>query len=146
MFLFFDDRPADFAAGKVIDVQVSTQEKLKSAAYWVTTVLGPASFVIGGVLFLSHGEQQVATLAQLGYPPYVLDILGLWKLLAVIAVLVPGFPRLKEWAYAGFFFELTGAAASHAFVGNDVGQILAPLGFLALVMASWALRPASRRL
>jgi DoxX-like family len=61
-------------------------------------------------------------------------------------VLVPGFPRLKEWAYAGFFFELTGAAASHAFVGNDVGQIPAPLGFLALVMASWALRPASRRL
>jgi hypothetical protein len=73
------------AAGKVIDVQVSTQEKLKSVAYWVTTVLGPASFVIGGVLFLSHGEQQVATLTQLGYPPYLLYILGLWKLLAARA-------------------------------------------------------------
>ena len=127
-------------------MQVSQQEKLRVIAYWVTTILGPASFVIGGILFLSHGQQQVATLAHLGYPPYLLNILGFWKLLAVIAVLVPGFPLLKEWAYAGFFFELTGAAASHGFVGDDVGQILAPLFFLALVMASWALRPASRRL
>ena len=127
-------------------MQVSRPEKLRLIAYWVTTVLGPASFVIGGILFLSHGQQQVATLTHLGYPPYLLYILGFWKLLAVIAVLVPGFPRLKEWAYAGFFFELTGAAASHAFTGDDAGQILAPLGFLALVLASWALRPASRRL
>ena len=122
------------------------RERLRLIAYWVTTILGPASFVIGGTLFLLHGEQQLATLTHLGYPPYLLDILGVWKLLAVIAVLVPGFPRLKEWAYAGFFFELTGAAASHAFAGDGAGPILAPLGFLALVVASWALRPASRRL
>lgn len=124
----------------------SKRERLRVIAYWVTTVLGPASFIIGGVLFLSHSEQQVATLTQLGYPPYLLYILGFWKVLGVIAVLIPGFPRLKEWAYAGFFFELTGAATSQAFAGGDAGQILAPLGFLALVAASWALRPASRRL
>jgi uncharacterized membrane protein YphA (DoxX/SURF4 family) len=127
-------------------MQTSTRERLRVIGYWVTTVLGPASFVIGGILFLSRAEHQVATLTQLGYPTYVLSILGLWKVLGVVAVLVPGFPRLKEWAYAGFFFDLTGAAASQAFAGNDVGQILAPLGFLALVLASWALRPASRRL
>jgi uncharacterized membrane protein YphA (DoxX/SURF4 family) len=127
-------------------MQISTRERLQAIAYWVTTVLGPASFVIGGVLFLSHGEHQVAVFTQLGYPTYVLNILGLWKVLGAIAVLVPGFPRLKEWAYAGFFFDLTGAAASQAFAGHDLGQILAPLGFLALVIASWALRPASRRL
>jgi hypothetical protein len=73
-------------------------------------------------------------------------ILGLWKVLGAVAVLVPGFPRLKEWAYAGFFFDLTGAAASRAFAGDGAADILAPLGFLALVAASWALRPASRRL
>lgn len=122
------------------------RERLRVIAYWVTTVLGPASFVIGGALFLAHAEHQVAVFTQLGYPTYVLSILGAWKVLGVIAVLVPGFPRLKEWAYAGFFFDLTGAAASQAFAGNDPVQILAPLGFLAVVMASWALRPASRRL
>jgi uncharacterized membrane protein YphA (DoxX/SURF4 family) len=121
-------------------------ERLKVIAYWATTILGPASFVIGGTLFLSHSEQQVATLTQLGYPSYVLYILGVWKLLGVIAILVPGFPRLKEWAYAGFFFDLTGASASQAFAGQDAVQIVAPLGFLALVLASWALRPRSRRL
>jgi DoxX-like family len=125
-------------------VQISKRERLRLIAYWVTTLLGPASFVIGGTLFLSRAEHQVAVLTQLGYPTYVLSILGTWKILGVVAVLVPGLPRLKEWAYAGFFFDLTGAAASQAFTGNDAIQILAPLGFLALVMASWALRPASR--
>ncbi len=88
----------------------------------------------------------MATLGQLGYPPYLLNILGFWKVLGAVAVLVPGLPRLKEWAYAGFFFDLTGAAASHTFAGDDAGKVLAPLFFLALVAASWALRPASRRL
>jgi uncharacterized membrane protein YphA (DoxX/SURF4 family) len=124
----------------------SRRERLRLIAYWVTTILGPASFVIGGTLFLSQGEQQVATLGRLGYPPYLLYILGVWKILGAVVAVAPGLPRLKEWVYAGFCFELTGAAASHAFVGDDVGQILAPLLFLALVMASWALRPASRRL
>lgn len=125
---------------------ISRQERLRLIAYWVTTILGPASFVIGGVLFLTRGEQQVATLVQLGYPAYLLTILGTWKILGALATLVPGFPRLKEWAYAGFFFELTGAAASHAFAGDGASKILAPLLFLALVAASWALRPATRRL
>ena len=86
------------------------------------------------------------TLAHLGYPAYFSTILGAWKLLGAIAIVAPRYPRLKEWAYAGFFFDLTAAAISHAFVGDGVGDILAPLGFLALVAASWALRPASRRL
>jgi hypothetical protein len=121
-------------------------EKAKLIGYWVTTLLGPASFVVGGTLFLTQGEQQVATLAHLGYPAYLLYILGLWKWLGAVAVVIPGLPLLKEWAYAGFFFELTGAAASHAFAGDGPGQILQPIIFLALVMASWALRPASRRI
>jgi hypothetical protein len=125
---------------------VSKPERWRSVAYWITTILGPASFVIGGTLFVSQGEQQVATLGQLGYPAYLLYILGFWKLLGALTVVVPGVPLLKEWAYAGFFFDLTGAAASHAFAGDGVGPILQPLFFLALVMASWALRPPSRRL
>jgi uncharacterized membrane protein YphA (DoxX/SURF4 family) len=120
--------------------------RVKTVAYWVTTIFGPASFVIGGSLHLARGPEVAATLAHLGYPLYFATILGLWKLLGAIAVVVPRFPRLKEWAYAGFFFDLTGAAASRAFVGDGIADILAPLGFLILVAASWALRPASRRL
>jgi len=123
-----------------------TNEKTKTIAYWTTTILGPASFVIGGVLNLTQSEQVVAAMHHLGYPVYFASILGTWKLLGAIAIVVPRFPRLKEWAYAGFFFDLTAAALAHAAVGDTTGDIVAPLVFLALVSASWALRPASRAL
>jgi uncharacterized membrane protein YphA (DoxX/SURF4 family) len=120
--------------------------RAKTIAFWVTTIFGPASFVIGGYLHLTRDPQVMATLAHLGYPVYFATIMGVWKLLGAIAIVVPGIPRLKEWAYAGFFFDLTGAATTRAFVGDGVADILAPLVFLALVAASWALRPASRTL
>jgi uncharacterized membrane protein YphA (DoxX/SURF4 family) len=121
-------------------------EKTKNAAFWTTTILGPASFVIGGVLHLTQSDEVVQTLHHLGYPGYFALLLGAWKLAGAIVIAAPGLPRLKEWAYAGFFFDLTAAAASRAAVGDSAGDIIAPLGFLALVLASWALRPASRRL
>jgi uncharacterized membrane protein YphA (DoxX/SURF4 family) len=120
------------------------REQIRTIAYWITTILGPASFVIGGYLHLTRDPQVMATLAHLGYPAYFATIMGAWKLLGAIAIVVPGLPRVKEWAYAGFFFDLTGAAATRAFVGDGAGDILAPLAFLALVMASRALAPARR--
>jgi len=121
-------------------------ERIKTIAYWVTTIFGPASFVIGGIIGLTRGAAMLSELAHLGYPAYFSTILGAWKLLGAIAIVAPRFPRLKEWAYAGFFFDLTSAAFSHASAGDGAGDILAPLGFLALVVASWALRPESRKL
>jgi uncharacterized membrane protein YphA (DoxX/SURF4 family) len=121
-------------------------ETIKNIAYWVTTVFGPASFLVGGFLNLTQSEDVVSVLSHLGYPAYFASILGMWKLLGAIAVVIPRFPRLKEWAYAGFFFDLTAAAASRAAVGDSAADIVAPLVFLALVLASWALRPASRKL
>jgi uncharacterized membrane protein YphA (DoxX/SURF4 family) len=121
-------------------------EKIKNIAYWTTTIFGPASFVIGGVLNLTQSDQVVSAMNHLGYPVYFASILGVWKLLGAVAIVVPRFPRLKEWAYAGFFFDLTAAAASHAAVGDTAADIVAPLVFLALVIVSWALRPASRTL
>ncbi len=120
-------------------------------AYWITTVFGPASFVIGGVAHLSRSAQPVEMAAHLGYPPYILTILGVWKLAGAIVTVIPGVPRLKEWAYAGFFCLLTSASASHLLHGDPLvaaGPFMAapPLLFLAIVMASWALRPPSRRL
>jgi len=129
--------------------QPATGDKIRTIAYWITTILGPASFAYGGVIHILRRDDVVANLTHLGYPAYFATILGVWKLLGAIAVVVPGWPRLKKWAYAGFFFDLSGAAASRAFVGDGVaeqGGVVAPLVFLALVMASWALRPPSRRL
>jgi hypothetical protein len=123
-----------------------TNPRIKNVAYWTTTVFGPASFVIGGVINMSQSEQVAATMHHLGYPLYFASILGAWKLLGAVVTVVPGVPRLKEWAYAGFFFDLTAAAASRAAVNDSAGDVIAPLVFLALVLASWALRPPSRRL
>ncbi len=85
-------------------------------------------------------------MTHLGYPVYFTTILGVWKVLGGIVVLAPRLARLKEWAYAGMLFDLTGATASHAAVGDPVAKIVTPLVILGIVMASWSLRPESRRL
>lgn len=121
-----------------------TRAKVKTIAYWATTILGPASFAYGAVLHLTLAPEVVANLQHLGYPVYFAFILGTWKLLGAIAIVMPRVPRLKEWAYAGFFFDLTAAAFSRAAVGDSAPDIIAPIVFLSLVIASWALRPDSR--
>ena len=97
--------------------------------------------------FGNFGPTPMASCPQLGYPLYFFAILGIWKVLGAIAILVPGFPRLKEWAYAGIFFDLTGAAASCAAVGGYGAyafHVIAPLILTGFTVASWALRPESR--
>jgi hypothetical protein len=116
----------------------------KVIAYWITTSLIGLAFAFGGVMDVIGGKEMVEGMALLGYPAYFATILGVWKLLAAPAILVPGLPRLKEWAYAGMFFDLTGAAASHAAVSDPVGKIVTPLVLAGLLIASWRLRPASR--
>src|SRR5262249_18877024 len=83
---------------------------------------------------------------QLGYPVYFVMILGFWKLLGSLALVVPGLPRVKEWAYAGIFFNMTGAAVSHLVCHDAAWHVGVTLGLAALAVASWALRPASRTL
>ena len=119
---------------------------LKSIGYWLTTILGPTSFVIGAVLGLRQSPEVVDGIHHLGYPLYFVALLSVWKLLGAVVITAPGLPRVKEWAYAGFVFDLTAAAISHAAVGDAVIDIVSPLIFLALVGASYVLRPASRRL
>jgi hypothetical protein len=126
---------------------------LKLIGYWATTAVAALELLAGGATDLAHGrtalvagEPVAAVLAHLGYPIYLLTILGVWKLLGGIVLLVPGVPRLKEWAYAGAFFVYMGAVASGLVLGrNDPGTyIWPPLIFAAITMASWALRPPSR--
>jgi uncharacterized membrane protein YphA (DoxX/SURF4 family) len=98
----------------------------------------------GGAAQLAHMPANVEGMMHLGYPAYLLAILGVWKVFGTVAILVPGLPRLKDWAYAGVVFDLTGAAASHAACGDAVWHILAPAILAVLALASWALRPPSR--
>ena len=123
--------------------------KVKAIVYWTTTILVAVSIGSGGVAQVAHVQQNVDGFVHvLGYPLYFVTVLGVWKVLGAIAILVPRFPRLKEWAYAGIFFDLTGAAASWAGVGGpgEAFHIIAPLIIAGFTVASWALRPESRKI
>jgi uncharacterized membrane protein YphA (DoxX/SURF4 family) len=121
------------------------QSRGRSIAYWVTTALIAVEFATGGVIDLLRVPIFVTIGQHLGYPAYFSTIVGVWKILGAAAVLAPRFPRLKEWAYAGMVFNMTGAAASHLAVGDGVEKLVAPIIFTWLVVASWAWRPPSRR-
>ncbi|MFZ5893536.1 MAG: DoxX family protein [Myxococcota bacterium] len=118
--------------------------KTRKIGYFVATGLVAFAFAAGGIFDLLRAPAVVEGMTQLGYPAYVASLLGIWKVLGAVAVVVPRFPRLKEWAYAGMFFDLTGAAFSHVAAGDPAGKLVAPLVLLALVLASWTLRPEAR--
>jgi uncharacterized membrane protein YphA (DoxX/SURF4 family) len=124
--------------------------KAKTIVYWTATILVALPIGSGGVAQLvQYLGNPNGVVPALLYPMYFFAILGVWKVLGAIAILVPRFPRLKEWAYAGIFFDLTGAAASCAAVGGYGAygfHVISPLILAALTMASWALRPPSRTL
>src|SRR5580658_8237679 len=121
--------------------------RAKRIVYWTSTALVAFS-MSGGIAQLARVPGVVDGFVRvLGYPPYFVTILGFWKTAGAIAILVPRFPRLKEWAYAGIFFDLTGAAASCAAVGGYGAygfHVIAPLIITGFTLASWALRPPSR--
>jgi DoxX-like family len=126
---------------------------VKSVAYWIATALIALETLVGGAADIAHGRTILVTgtpvvdvVTSLGYPVYILTILGIWKLLGGATLLAPRLARLKEWAYAGVIFELTGAAASLIVRGYGVGDVSTPLLLAVLALTSWALRPASRTL
>jgi uncharacterized membrane protein YphA (DoxX/SURF4 family) len=134
-----------------IPVRGNMRMNMKVIGYWTTTAVVAGVLLFGGVMALLHGPEVLVgqffihAMHHLGYPLYLLTILGCWKLLGAIALLVPRFPRLKEWVYAGTFFDMTGAAASYAVSGENVGTLIL-LILAVLTLASWVLRPPSRTL
>ena len=124
--------------------------KVKTFVYW--TMTGLVAFFLGGggcAQLWQYAANPHGVVPELGYPMYFFAILGFWKVLGAITILVPRFPLLKEWAYAGIFFDLTGAAASCAAVGGYGAygfHVIAPLIITGFPVASWALRPDSRKL
>jgi uncharacterized membrane protein len=120
--------------------------KTRAVGYWICTVLVGLAFLSGGVAYLLRVPPVVEGVTHLGYPLHFVTLLGVWKLLGGAAVLLPDLALVKEWAYAGMIFDLTGATVAHAASGDDVRHILIPLVLAMVVVASWALRPAGRKL
>ena len=118
----------------------------KTNGYWVTVGLFCAVYAFSSIMDLFGVGPAQATLAHLGYPAYVATILGTWKAGAVITLLAPGLARLKEWAYAGILFDLSGGFVSHVMTGDALPKPLVPLVLLALTMTSYILRPENRKL
>ncbi|MGN7457263.1 DoxX family protein [Paenibacillus pasadenensis] len=132
--------------GTAASLNASPRSRGKAAAYWTVTLFFAAAMLLSGLGQLMRLEGNIELVRNLGYPLYLMTILGIWKALGVVAIVVPGFPRLKEWAYAGFFFLMTGAAWSHALDHEYGFPVFLPLAYAALAAASWALRPHSRKL
>ena len=120
--------------------------KKNQIIYWVSTGLLCLGMLAGGLAQLFQAKPNVDGIMRLGYPLYFLAILGTWKLLGVVALLIPKRPILKEWAYAGFFFAMTGAVLSHILSGESFTSYPAPLVFAMLTVISWYFRPADRKL
>jgi hypothetical protein len=120
-------------------------EKRKNIGYWITTSL-LCFCLLGGIGQLFQVKEVVAGFAPLGYPTYFISIIGFWKVLAIIAILVPKLPLVKEWAYAGIFFAMTGASASHIAVNDSAFHIIMPLLIAGFAVCSWYLRPLTRKI
>ena len=124
-------------------------KKRNKIIYWIATIwlaLGMLSTGLVQFLKAKEGQGGVDMITHLGYPVYLLTLLAAWKIFGVVAILIPKFPLLKEWAYAGFFFVMSGAIFSHIAVGDPVNEIFPSLLLLVLTVVSWYFRPAERKL
>ncbi len=120
-------------------------KKANTIIYWVATGWLALGMISTGIVQLIQLKEEVAMMNHLGYPLYFLTILGIWKILGTIAVIIPKFPLVKEWAYAGFFFAMTGAIFSHIAMGDGAKELFGPSLLIVLTVISWYFRPISRK-
>lgn len=121
--------------------------KRNKIIYWIATVWLSLGMTVSGVMQLIQPKEEVEIISNhLGYPLYLLTIIGVWKLLGVIAVLLPKLPLVKEWAYAGFFFVMSGALISHISLKDPFSEAFGPCLLIVLTVTSWYFRPADRKL
>lgn len=119
--------------------------KRNKIIYWIATLWLALGMTATGIVQIIKLKEETDMMAHLGYPLYFLTILGIWKILGVIAILIPKFPLLKEWTYAGFFFAMSGAVFSHLAVGDDVMELFGPTLLIILTIVSWYFRPVERK-
>ena len=121
-------------------------EKRNLIIYWIATGLMSFGMLGGGIAQVFRTKDMVDMVLHLGYPPYLLSIIGTWKILGVIAILIPRFKLAKEWAYAGLFFTMTGALVSHLACGDSGKGIIGPFMQIVFIVLSWYFRPADRKI
>lgn len=119
--------------------------KRNKIIYWIATLWLALGMISTGIVQLMQLKEETEMMNHLGYPLYLLTLLGVWKLLGVIAILIPKFGLLKEWAYAGFFFVMSGAVVSHLASGDEVIALFGPTLLIVLTIVSWYFRPESRK-
>ncbi len=120
--------------------------KTHKIIYWISTLwLALGMLSIGIVQIIKLPPEAVANVNRLGYPTYFMTILGVWKILGVVAILAPKYPLIKEWAYAGFFFTMSGAVISHIVMSDPFSELFPSILLLILTVVSWYFRPAERR-
>lgn len=120
--------------------------KRNKIIYWVATLWLALGMTATGIVQLLQLKDETDRMSHLGYPIYLLTLLGIWKLLGVTAVLIPKFPLLKEWAYAGFFFAMSGAIVSHVAANDSAKDFFGPALLMILTIVSWYFRPVERKL
>jgi uncharacterized membrane protein len=120
--------------------------KRNKIIYWVATALLSFGMLGSGISQILHVKEMDELITHVGYPLYFMYIIGGWKILGVIAILIPKYPLLKEWAYAGFFFLMTGALISHLAMGDGGNAIFGPLFQTIFIVSSWYFRPAGRKI
>ncbi|MHB1277732.1 MAG: DoxX family protein [Bacteroidia bacterium] len=120
--------------------------KRNTIIYWITTLWLSLGMLSTGIVQLFQQESEIKFILEMGYPAYFLIIFGAWKILGVMAILIPKFPLIKEWAYAGFFFAMTGAIFSHFATEPTLKEVAPPLLLLILTILSWYFRPADRKI
>lgn len=120
--------------------------KRNKIIYWIATVWLALGMTSTGIVQLMKMKEETVMMAHLGYPLYFLTLLGIWKILGVIAILIPKLPLLKEWAYAGFFFAMSGAVFSHLAAGDAAKDLFGPVLLIVLTTVSWYFRPAGRKI
>jgi hypothetical protein len=120
--------------------------KTRNIIYWIATAWLALGMLSTGGIQLFKMKDEVENITALGYPAYLLTIIGAWKILGVAAILIPKYPLLKEWAYAGFFFVMSGALFSRIAAGDGFAEIAPALLLIILIVVSWYFRPADRKL
>jgi len=121
-------------------------QKRNTIIYWIFTLWMSLGMVSTAIVQLMKNKDELANFTNLGYPSYLMIIIGIWKILGVIAILIPKFPLLKEWGYAGFFFVMSGAIISHIIVNDSINKIFPAVLLFVLVIISWYFRPEDRKI
>jgi VIT1/CCC1 family predicted Fe2+/Mn2+ transporter len=128
-----------------METQIKLQKRTK-IIYWIFTIWMSLGMVSTAIVQLLKHKDEVENFTTLGYPTYLMTIIGVWKILGVIVVILPKLPLIKEWAYAGFFFVMSGAVISHLIVGDPIGKVFPAVLLLVLVIISWYFRPSDRKI